>query len=284
MDVLLIHAVFSYCSGVKDTKFMLNGYPYLGRDPTRPAKQSQGESVVMKLMEPFLGKGRNVTTDSFFTSLPLAHKLLAKNTNLVGTTNKNKKSLPPSVPLKTALYDTKVMQSECATVTIYQGKERKNVCILSTMHTSVEISKDAKKRPETVHYYNRMKVGVDVLDKMLRQYSAQAATRRWPVAVFYNILDIAALNAWVLYRSCTGTHIAQRDFILELCKLLRSKHISRPAQAPAIAQAIPEEKRRNCGVKRKCAKNKTTKMCMMCQRAVCGPCTVKVYSVCVDCE
>lgn len=257
-----------------ETKYMLNGYPYLGKDPSRPATQSLGESVVLKLMEPFLGKGRNVTTDNFFTSLPLAHKLLARNTSLVGTTNKSKRSLPSSAHLKAGLHDTKVMQSDSATLAIYQGKEKKNVCILSTMHTSVEIRDDVRKRPETVHYYNRTKVGVDVLDMMLRQYSARAATKRWPVAVFYNVMDIAALNAWVLYRSCTDTNIAGRDVILELCKLLSSEHISRPAQTPAILQTIPEEKRR------KCTKNKTTKMYMMCRRAVCGQCIVKVYSVC----
>ncbi|KAM7367487.1 hypothetical protein PAMP_013779 [Pampus punctatissimus] len=147
-----------------DTKYLLNGHPYLGRDPSRPATVSLGESVVLKLMEPFLGKGRNVTTDNFFTSLPLAHKLLAKNTSLVGTTNKNKRSLPPSVHLQAALYDTKVMRSDSATVSIYQGKEKKNVCILSTMHTSVEIHDDPKKRPETVHYYNRTKTFTNITE------------------------------------------------------------------------------------------------------------------------
>lgn len=114
-------------------------------------------------------KGRNIT--EVFTSLPLANKLLARNTSLVGTTNKNKRSLPPSVHLKAGLQDNKVVQSDSATLTIYQGKEKKNVCILSTMHTSVERCDNAKKMPETPHYYNRTKAGVNMLDKMLRQYS-----------------------------------------------------------------------------------------------------------------
>lgn len=119
-------------------------------------------------------------------------------------------------------------------------------------------------------------------DKMLRLYSARAATRRWPVAVFYNILDMAAMNACVLYCGCMGINMAWRAFILELCKELCSEHITRPTH-PHTAQTphfptMPEEKRRNCGVKRKCTKSKTTKNCMMCQQ-----CTTKVYSVCGDC-
>ena len=41
----------------------------------------------MNLMDPFYGKGRNVTTDHFFTSYGLAKKLQQK-TSIVGTVNK----------------------------------------------------------------------------------------------------------------------------------------------------------------------------------------------------
>ncbi|XP_063764952.1 uncharacterized protein LOC134881497 [Eleginops maclovinus] len=263
-----------------ESKYMLNGFPYLGRDLSRSAAQSLGESVVLELMEPFLWKRRNVTTDSFFTSLPLAHKLLAKNTGLVGTTNSKNRSLPPSAHRQATLFTTKVMQSDGVTLTIYQGKNGKKLCILSTMHASVEICADAERKPETVHYYNRTKVGVDMLDKMLRRHSVRAATRRWPVAVFYNILDIAAMNACVLYRSCTGSHMARRVFILELCKLLRDEHISKP---PVDILPTFPNKRRNCGVKRNCTNNKTTKTCMECRRGVCGQCTGRVHIVCADC-
>ncbi len=43
----------------------------------------------------------------------------------------------------------------------------------------------------------------DVLDQMARKYSVKAAVRLWPVHVFYNILDLAGINAWILYREVT---------------------------------------------------------------------------------
>ena len=46
----------------------------------------------------------------------------------------------------------------------------------------------AKTKPESVMYYNNTKNGVDVPDQMARAYSVRG---RWPVAVFYNILDLA---------------------------------------------------------------------------------------------
>ena len=69
------------------TKYVVNGFPYLGKDETRPAGQWLADSVVLKLMDPYLDKGRNVTTDNFFTSLSLAKALQSRSTSIVGTVN-----------------------------------------------------------------------------------------------------------------------------------------------------------------------------------------------------
>ncbi|XP_073696117.1 uncharacterized protein [Garra rufa] len=63
-----------------ETKYVCKASPYLGKDPSRQKGERLAENVVMNLMEPFLDKGRNVTTDNFFTSLSLAHRLLHDNT------------------------------------------------------------------------------------------------------------------------------------------------------------------------------------------------------------
>lgn len=60
------------------SKYIINGFPYLGKDESRESSVPLGEFVTMKLAEPYVGCGRNITTDNFFTSLPLATKLLAK--------------------------------------------------------------------------------------------------------------------------------------------------------------------------------------------------------------
>ena len=80
-----------------ESKYILNAIPYLGKDETRPATQRLSESVVIKLVEPYLGKGRNVTTDNFFTSIYLATQPQKKKTSLVGTPNKIQKEVPPLV-------------------------------------------------------------------------------------------------------------------------------------------------------------------------------------------
>ena len=53
-------------------------------------------------------------------------------------------------------------------------------------------------------------------DQMARKYSAKCKCRRWSVQVFYNILGLAGINAWILYKETTGENISRRDFLFRL--------------------------------------------------------------------
>jgi len=44
----------------------------MGKDKLWPAVKLQGECIVLHLMQPYVNKGQNVTTDNFITSLKLA--------------------------------------------------------------------------------------------------------------------------------------------------------------------------------------------------------------------
>ena len=77
-------------------------------------------------------------------------------------------------------------------------KKGKLVVLLSTLHQTNEIAQSGK--PEIFEFYNQTKAGVDALDQKVRHYSTYWKTKHWPQAVFYNILDIAAYNAFVLFK------------------------------------------------------------------------------------
>ena len=57
---------------------------------------------------------------------------------------------------------------------------------------------EPKKVPEMITFYNGTKGGVDCADQTIQTYSSKFSTRRWPVVVFCNILDFAALNAYAV--------------------------------------------------------------------------------------
>ncbi|XP_011162891.2 piggyBac transposable element-derived protein 4-like [Solenopsis invicta] len=49
-----------------NNKYVVNGFPYLGKDERREPSVSFGEFIVLKLVEPYTGHGRNITMDNFF--------------------------------------------------------------------------------------------------------------------------------------------------------------------------------------------------------------------------
>lgn len=139
-----------------ETRYFLNGFPCLDKS-NKPSHPHLGESVVMKLMEPFTGKGRTVTTKTFFTSLSLAKNLQQKNTSLVGEIDKSRPELPWSVRQNGELFSTKVLKHDGATLTVYQGTHTESVALLSTMQAPVCLRADVK-RPKVVTFYEATKV------------------------------------------------------------------------------------------------------------------------------
>uniref|UniRef100_A0A669CUC4 PiggyBac transposable element-derived protein domain-containing protein n=1 Tax=Oreochromis niloticus TaxID=8128 RepID=A0A669CUC4_ORENI len=226
-----------------DTKYVCSASPYLGKDPSRQKGERLAENVVMKLMEPFLDDGRNVTTDNFFTSLSLSHRLLQRKTTLLGMVNKVRRELPQLAKdtAKREVFSTSVLRSGSVSLTIYAPKKTKTVCVLSSMHQDVTIGDGRKRKPNTITDYNHMKCGVDVLDQMARMYSVRSATRRWPVAVFYNMLDLAAVNAYILYKACTGWTGKRRLFLRLLAQQLRCRFMQHKeilAQRQVLCQGL----------------------------------------------
>ena len=113
-----------------ESKYILNAIPYLDKDQSRPSTQKLSDNAVMTLMEPFMGKDRNVTTDNFFTSFLLA-KELKKNTGLVAIMNKVRCELPASAKCLRQGYSGKLMKAgDMATLIVYQGRPRKTFVFL----------------------------------------------------------------------------------------------------------------------------------------------------------
>ncbi|KAK6307271.1 hypothetical protein J4Q44_G00224190 [Coregonus suidteri] len=146
-------------------------------------------------------QGHNITCDNFFTSYRLGVELQKRKLTMVGTIRKNKPELPSEL-LKMqgrTVHSSKFAFSENATVVSYCPKKNKNVLVMSTMHKDASLSAREDIKPQIILDYNSTKGGVDNLDKVTATYSCQRMTARWPLVIFYNIVDVSAYNAYVLW-------------------------------------------------------------------------------------
>ena len=55
-----------------------------------------------------------------------------------------------------------------------------------------------------MEFYNKTKFRVDMADQMAKKYNVKSGSRRWPLQVFFNILDLAGIIAWILYKKTIG--------------------------------------------------------------------------------
>lgn len=108
----------------------------------------------MRITQVYLGKGKNVTTDNYFTSVKLCEKLRVNSTSLDGRLRKYRK-VPPTAKIgKQGLYYTNLFKKERdITITSYWGKKKKHVLLLSSLHPYVTIDNNERKIAETVQSF-----------------------------------------------------------------------------------------------------------------------------------
>ena len=158
------------------------------------------------------------------------------------------------------------------------------------MHNNITTADNAKKTPETVSSYNKTKYGVDVLvlDQMAKKYTCRTGTRRWPIYSFQNTVDLAAINAWILYKEVTNEKISGRNFIRKLVEELADPQVQKRNSVPAhvpftISREDDSQPKIICQVKILCKRNCSVRVCIRCKKSLCGTCTTLVQRVCRNC-
>jgi hypothetical protein len=215
--------------------FCYNLHLYIGKED-RPKDVGLGEHVVLELARFLFGSGRNITTDNFFTSLALARQLKSKQLTLVGTVRNNRREVPKSLTdyHHRELYSSTFVFTEADRILLvsYKAKPSKIILLLSSQHQDASVSVEKKMKPKVIEYYNHTKGGVDALDERVGTYTTKFATRRWPVVVFCNLLDISAFNAHVLHTLVCPEWNRQKShrrrlFLIELGNKLSQPHRDR---------------------------------------------------------
>ena len=88
----------------------------------------------------------------------------------------------------------------------------KIVLLLSTMHGDIRISKDERKKPQPIVYYDHMKGGVGVVDLLSTMLSTRSKTPRWPCNTNFFICNSVRTNTRTLFNECKNEKLSYFEF------------------------------------------------------------------------
>jgi len=210
---------------------------YTGKPDGGAPEKNQGMRVVLDMSQGL--SGHNITYDNLFTSHKLGQELLKRKLTMVGTIWKNKSELPPQIltsknrPVKSS----KFAYTADTSLVSYMPKKDKNVVLMSTLHGDGRICDQEHHKPEIIMDYNATKGGVDNMDKLVTAYSCKRRTLRWPLVIFFDMLDISAYNAFVIWMALNpewnrGKLQKRRLFLEDLGKALVRPQIEERQRVP----------------------------------------------------
>ena len=200
--------------------------PYSGKpvDGDGPYYLKATEDYVKNLVESIPGrnlKGRNISMDRLYTSIPTANWLLSREITVVGTLQSNRLGLPDELknPKDRDEFQSTIHWEKdkgnialCAYTTKSKSKGNKNVLVLSTMRPLLGVTKDdGKCKPAVIKFYDFTKGGTDVMDMKMAKYSCKALTHRWTMVHFYFLLDAIRCNTLSLFAVKHGKSLRAVD-------------------------------------------------------------------------
>lgn len=167
------------------------------------------------------------------------------------------------------------------------SKKKKNVVLFSSMHHDDKIDPESgdKKKPDIITFYNSTKGGVDMVDQMAGEYDTSRNSRRWPLTVFYTLLNISTINGYILYCHNPENKLKRRMFIKNVCLQLVEDALKRRIQnihlqkdlRSGIRRMLPEAG--ECATPSQTQASQGAKRCVFCVRSR----DRKVKTVCTSC-
>eukprot|EP00117_Sycon_ciliatum_P027160 scpid62041/ scgid22125/ PiggyBac transposable element-derived protein 4 len=184
--------------------------------------------VVIRLVE-YLGNQHHVVyVDNFYTSEKLLMSLKNLNTSIVGTIRQNRIGFPAEMKV-----DSKRFEKWAARGTIryirkqdalyVQWKDKRCVSVLSSIHrgnSTVMVARKTKDaqghflqiditQPRCIADYNRSMGGVDTFDQLIETYRTLRRTRKSWKSIFYDLIDVAAVNSFRYFEIWRANHPGQ---------------------------------------------------------------------------
>ena len=153
--------------------------------------------------------------DNYFTSIKLIVYLAQNGIHALGTVRRNRipnTKMPSEKQMKSRGDAVEMVTTvEGVDVSCVAWLDNKQVMLMSSFagrNPTSELSRyDRKKKqpmkiscPHVVNVYNKHMGGVDLLDSHLGRLRNKMRSKKWYMRIFYHLLDVSMINAWILFK------------------------------------------------------------------------------------
>ena len=200
--------------------------------------------------------------------------------------------------------------SRDAMIVSYVSRKNKSVILLFTQHNDQAVSTAEHAKPDIILDYNKSKGAVDSADKMFKEFSCHRISKRWPFVLLTHIINVCALNTYVLYqKKFPNTVLTRLNFFKDLGSELVKPAVKTRANPPrteiplsvqavmasvirSLSQQIPPPTSANSGKRKRnrcsfCPRSKDTKYsaeCLLCSAHICHEHTESNVTTCLNCN
>ena len=212
-----------WCRACSDTGYLYEFQLYLGKNES--PEYGLGESVVLSLSEKLRNTYCCLYFDNFFSSPTLINKLYGMGIYAVSTVRRDRKNMP-------ILKEDKAMERGDVdfhfsdNVTAMKWFDNKSVTLVATnLEGSAALSNVHRRKkgqknkvpipcPEAVKQYNAGMGGVDLMDQKCAAYhlDRKSSSGRYYLRLFFDIMDMACVNAHVIYKDLNPKGMELLDF------------------------------------------------------------------------
>ncbi|XP_071451227.1 piggyBac transposable element-derived protein 4-like [Hetaerina americana] len=265
--------------------------------PEGPYKTDNSpQEIAKRLLGHVKGSGRCITVDGFFASAELARTLLVEfQLHMVGSLSKKRGEIPREFldVRRRAPFSTLYGYGEGMTLCSHLPENDGVLVMLSTKQQHEAKAVASKKAgdgdgeveegevPDMINYYSLSSGIVDDVDEIFGKYTSARNCRSMPLTLFFAILNVAGLNAQIIYQEKLGECIIRRRFLksLAISLIKESSQITTldngsQARRLLISGVEPSVKRLKTGSTRcsfcpRSRDRKTHTYCGKCSRAIC---------------
>ncbi len=159
-----------------------------------------------------LNEGHIVFTDSYYNSIHFARKLEDKGFGICGSICKNRKEMTKIDYDKLKKYDIRILSQRMkkSDLSLIVWKDNKILRLLTNTfetYKNIDVERSDETEDEThlvkmpfpIAEYNKYMGGVDLSDQFCSNIETEKKTFKWWKKLFFHIMDVCVVNAWIIY-------------------------------------------------------------------------------------